>query len=118
MRDERLYLRDIVQAVRAIEDFTAGLDGEVFTSCDDVRSAVLCKLVIIGVAAAHLSTELRERHPEVDWTAIMAFPDAYVGLYYDIHWHDTWETASVRIPALGERVAHILKEEFSAPEEG
>jgi uncharacterized protein with HEPN domain len=49
-RDYRLYIKDILDCIEKIEEFTAGMDYEDFVENDLVSSAVIRKLEIIGEA--------------------------------------------------------------------
>jgi len=54
MRDPKLYLKDILEAIEAIEQFVEGVDFETFKN-DDMRvSAVIRKFEIIGEAAKNV----------------------------------------------------------------
>ena len=48
MRDTGLYLKDILEAIEAIERFVEGLDLEMFKRDDKTSSAVIRKFEIIG----------------------------------------------------------------------
>jgi hypothetical protein len=65
MRSDRLYLADILDAIKAIEYFTAGIDEERFIADELTQSAVLHKLSVIGEAAGRLSEATRAQVPEV-----------------------------------------------------
>jgi len=49
-RDIKLYLKDILDAIKAIEDFVEGIDLESFQKDDKTSSAVIRKFEIIGEA--------------------------------------------------------------------
>ncbi|GEM_PF-2997618 len=51
MRRDALYLRDIIEAAKAIQQFVADCTRETLAANDLVRSAILHKLTIIGEAA-------------------------------------------------------------------
>jgi len=51
MRNSRIYLDDIIDAMEKIEVFTAGLSFEEFRSDEKTISAVRDKLIVIGEAA-------------------------------------------------------------------
>ena len=51
MRDYTLYLKDILEAMEAIEKFVEGIDFDNFQKNDMVSSAVIRKFEIIGEAA-------------------------------------------------------------------
>lgn len=48
MRDYRLYLRDIHEAIAAIEGFVEGMSFDNFSADDKTSSAVIRKFEIIG----------------------------------------------------------------------
>ena len=48
MRDYRLYLKDIIDAMEAIESFVRDMDFERFKEDDKTSSAVIRKFEIIG----------------------------------------------------------------------
>ncbi len=112
MRREELYLRDIMEASDHITAFTAGLDFARFEESELVRSGVVQKLTMIGEAAAHVSDELKARHPEVPWPKIVAFRNILVHAYFGIDWNEVWRAASKEAPELREQVAAILRAEF------
>jgi uncharacterized protein with HEPN domain len=56
MRRDDLYLRNIVEAADHIAGFIAGIEFSTFEKTELVRSAVIQKLVVIGEAAARVST--------------------------------------------------------------
>ena len=57
MRDERLYLADIVEATDAIGHFVAGMTEDDWIEDEVKQGAVMYQLVIIGEAATRLSKE-------------------------------------------------------------
>lgn len=112
MRSERLYLNDIVEAADAIGRFVRETSAEEFPGSKLVRSAVVMKLMIIGEAAACVSADLRDRHPEVGWSAATELRDVLVERYYAIDWDAVWNAATQSVPLLREQVAQILGDEF------
>jgi uncharacterized protein with HEPN domain len=112
MRDERLYLRDIVAACEAIARFMDGHDSDSFYASTLLESAVAYQLMIIGEAAAHVSKELKSRHPEIPWGDIVGARNATVHQYFGCNWDEVWETASNGVPVLRIQIAAILRDEF------
>jgi uncharacterized protein with HEPN domain len=84
MRRERLFLRDIVEAADAIQQFVAGQSRQSFTTSDLRRSAVVQKLTVIGEAAARLPDELKRRHTTIPWMKISAFRNILVHAYFGV----------------------------------
>lgn len=111
-RSEKLYLMDIVEAVDAISKFIGEMAAEEFTRNVLVRSAVAVKLTNIAEAAACVSDGLRNRHPEVGWSAAVEVGTAVLERYYDVDWGAVYDTATRNAPILKEQIARILEEEF------
>jgi uncharacterized protein with HEPN domain len=65
MRDLTLYLRDILAAMEAVEEFVVGIDFDAFLRDLKTRSAVIHQLGIMGEAAKMIPPEIRAGHPEV-----------------------------------------------------
>ena len=113
MRDEWLYLTDMVEAAEAISRFVAGMTEDDWIEDEVRQGAVMHRLIIIGEAAARLSEEFRERHPEIEWADIVGFRNFAVHAYFAVSWPMVWVTATSDVPALAEQVAAIVAEEAS-----
>ena len=111
MRDEGLYFEDIVEAADALAGFLEGVSREDFAQSDLIRSAVIHKLQIIGEAAAHVSAETREAHPEVEWAKIVAFRNFAVHVYFAVDWNTVWVAATLNAPIVRDQAAMILGED-------
>ena len=112
MRDEGLYLEDIVDAAEALTHFVIGISKDEFACNDLVNTAVIHKLQIIGEAAAHVSAETRNLHPEIEWAKLVGFRSIAVHAYFAVDWSIVWNAATRNVPILREQVARILAEEF------
>ncbi len=61
------YLRDILDAIASIEEFTSGMDFEDFSKDRKTQFAVIRALEIIGEAAKAIPEDFKKEHPEVPW---------------------------------------------------
>lgn len=113
MRSERLYLIDIYEAVKTVEEFTANVEKDTFLTNELLQSAVLHKLGIIGEAAvSRLSIELKNRFPEVDWKAIVGTRNILVHVYFAINLEVIWAAATEQMRPLQDQIRRILLTEF------
>lgn len=112
MQHEKLYLQDIIEAVDAIEKFLYQISKEKFTESELLQSAVLHKLAVIGEAAARISDDLRNRHTEIEWKAIIGFRNIVVHEYFSINWEIVWTTATIDVTILRTQVRQILGQEL------
>ena len=112
MRDEGLYLEDIVEAADCIKEFLAGVTRDEFLKSNLLRSAVLQKLMVIGEAAARVSPELRSRHPEIEGTKVVAFRNIAAHAYFSVDWNLTWSAATLDALLLRDQVANISSTDY------
>jgi uncharacterized protein with HEPN domain len=108
MRSDRLYQADILDAIKAIESFTAGIVEERFVADELIQSAVLQKLSVIGEAAGRLSEATRAQAPEVSWKEIIGFRDVGVHAYFSVDWRIVFVTVNDDLPLLKRSVAMQL----------
>ncbi len=66
MRDDRVYLQHIRDAIDSIAEYTAG-NKELFYQNKVIQDAVVRNLEIIGEAVKNLSRGLRSRYSTVPW---------------------------------------------------
>jgi uncharacterized protein with HEPN domain len=67
---------------------------------------------VIPEAAAHVSEDLKARHPEIPWARVMAFRNILVHAYFGIDWDVVWLAASRQCPPLRGQIETILTAEF------
>lgn len=115
MRPDEMYLRDILDAADSIIQSTMGVTFEQFEAQRSVRGAPLYEFIVIGEAAAKLSSDVRTRYPEIPWSDIIAFRNVVAHGYFALQWERVWSTITQRVPTLRAQIAAILAAEY--PEE-
>ena len=85
MRDPKLYLKDILEAMEAIERFVGEIDFETFEG-DDMRvSAVIQKFEIIGEASKSVPESIKQKYTSVPWRDMAGMRDRLIHFYFDIN---------------------------------
>lgn len=84
MRDTKLYLIDILEAMDAIERFVTGLDFEAFKNDDLRASAVIRKFEIIGEAAKNIPETIKQRYDSIHWKGMAGMRDKLIILWHKI----------------------------------
>ena len=112
MRSDDQLLGDILEATRSLEEYVEGIAKEHFLSNSQMRNASLAQLIIIGEAASKLSSELRNKHPEISWSDIVSNRNFVVHEYFHIEWTIIWNTVTKYAIPLQEHIFKILESDF------
>jgi uncharacterized protein with HEPN domain len=102
------YVWDILDAARAIRDFTSGVTQDEYLKDRKLQLAVERALEIIGEAARLVSAGFRDLHPEVPWQQIIAQRNVIAHDYGEIKQDRIWMVATNRIPELISRLEPLL----------
>jgi uncharacterized protein with HEPN domain len=114
MRDERLYLEDILEAAKSIETFLKNHTKEDLVASDLLQSAIIQKFSVIGEASSRISRGLKSRFPQVEWRKIIGIRNIMVHAYFAVDWNLIWETVNVDLPVLIEQIDEIILTEFGS----
>ena len=107
MKDDRVYLRHILEAITAINEYT--IDGkEVFFQKRLVQDGVIRNLEIIGEAAKNISAALRDGNQDIPWQKIAGLRDVLIHQYFGVDLETVWQVVENRLPALKNRVLALL----------
>lgn len=111
-RDIGLYLTDILNAIKSIEEYITGIkDADAFFSDKKTYDAVVRNLTIIGEAASTLSEEVRKKYKEIEWRDIVAMRNHLVHEYFGIDQSVTWAVINEHLPEL-KKIANKMLGDF------
>jgi len=105
VKDERVYLGHIHDAVKDIEEYTS-VGRDAFMAERMRQDAVIRKLEIIGEAVKQLSSTTKERRPEIPWKQIAGMRDRLTQGYFGVDLALVWRVV--------ERDLHQLKSAIEA----
>lgn len=107
MRDPRERLRDILEAITAIERHLHR-GRSAFDHDELLQGWFVRHLQIIGEAARAVPGDVRALAPEIEWPKIIGMRNVLVHGYFDIDVDIVWEAASRDAPALKPRIELLL----------
>ena len=108
MRDPKERLRDILEAIAAIERHIHR--GRAAFERDELLQGWFVRnLQIIGEAVRTLPGDVRTLAPEIEWPKIVGMRNVLVHGYFDIDTAIVWEAASRDALALKPRIEKLLQ---------
>ena len=107
-RSDRLLLEDILESIRYIREYTAGLSYESFHNDRKTFDAIVRNLSIIGEAAGHLSTEFTIKFSEIEWYKVTAFRNRLVHEYFGVDYEAVWEVVTKYLSILEAYIVKII----------
>jgi uncharacterized protein with HEPN domain len=109
MKDSKVYLRHILEAISSIECFVLGKDLHDLETDDMLQSAVIRKFEIIGEAAKRVAEEVKDKSPEIKWKHLAGMRDVMIHDYFFLEIPIIWNTIQKDLPVLKVQVEQLLK---------
>ena len=99
-REWRFYITDMSTFAENVISYTDGFNQEHFISSGINYDATLRNLELIGEAATHVPTEIREQYPNIPWRMIMATRNKIIHGYLGIDNDTLWNIIQIDVPEL------------------
>ena len=107
-RDSKVYLEDILEAIRKIREFTDGLSLAALSKDAKTLDAVIRNLEVIGEAVKRLPEEVRDQQPDVEWKKISGLRDILIHEYVGINVEVVWDVIQHKLSGLEEAAKKLL----------
>ena len=108
-RSWRLYVQDMIEFGEKALSYTEGLDQSAFVADELTYDATLRNIELIGEAATHIPSDIREAHSEIRWREIVGTRNrvahGYLGIDDDVIWYIIQD----EIPDLLPRLRRLLE---------
>ena len=108
-RDYKVFLEDILEAIRKVRDYTDGLSLKAFTADAKTFDAVVRNLEIIGEAVKQIPERIRSLRPEVDWRRIGRFRDILIQQYFGVDVQIVWDIVQNKLAPLEQAMRALLQ---------
>jgi uncharacterized protein with HEPN domain len=109
-RGWKLRISDILDAISAIQEYTAGMDLKRFTEDRKTVDAVVRNFTIIGEAAIRIPEKIINENPEIPWRDMSDMRNIVVHEYFGVSDKILWETIQSDLPPL----VPVLQELFES----
>lgn len=97
--------------LEAARQALAFASGKTRQSLDDDLMLVFAltrAIEIIDEAAAHVSQEVRDEHPQIPWPEIIGMRNRLIHAYFDINLDRLWDTVQYSIPMLIAKLERLI----------
>ena len=109
-KDDKVYLRHILDAASLIEKYLSGINEAHFLKTTLVQDGVIRQLEIIGEASNHISKHLQDTYPEIPWADIIGMRNKLIHDYFGVDLEKVWMTAQEDIPYLKGKIIGLLRD--------
>jgi len=107
MKDDSVYLDNILAAISKIEGFTLDITQQDFEKSVLIQDAVIRNFEIIGEATKKISKEFTQSHPKVPWQDMTGMRDKLIHDYIDVDLDVVWKTIEMDLPLLKDLISSI-----------
>lgn len=111
-RTDKLYIKDILDAIKSILEYTAGLSFEQFRNKKIVIDAVVRNFEIIGEAAKNTSEDIKLSYREIPWKEMSGMRNKIIHEYFGIDLDIVWKTVQ-NLPILDKDIKKIYHTKYS-----
>lgn len=106
--EDKIRLRHILDEAGEAMKFVEGISFDDFTKDSKTVHAVFRAIEVIGEAAANISRECKELHPDIPWMDIVGMRNHLIHVYFDIDYETIWKTVETDIPNLIQIITPLL----------
>ncbi len=99
MKDDSVYIGQILDSIEKIESFVLGIQKEGFLKDVKTQSAVIMQLILIGEVSKKISETTKEI-VDLPWKDIAGFRDRAIHNYFDMDLEVIWNTIISDMPLL------------------
>jgi uncharacterized protein with HEPN domain len=97
-RDFKVYVQDILEAIRRIDEYLEGLTFEEFAKDNKTVDAIIRNFAIIGEATKHIPTDIKRKHREISWKRMAGMRDKLIHEYFGVDLQILWDTSKIDLP--------------------
>ena len=108
MKDDRLYLSNILECIQRIESYIHK-GKRSFVRSTQIQDAVIRNLEVIGEAAKQTSNTVKDTAPDIPWRRIAVLRDVLIHDYRRIVLDEVWQVVEKDLPILKRRIQQIME---------
>ena len=114
MKDFRIHLKYILEAMQILQTYTEGVSLDTFLTSVQLQDAVIRRLEILGEGAKKMPPDFRQEYPSIPWRKMAALRDVLAHDYISLRLNTIWNTVINDILPLQHELEAIVQKELSS----
>ena len=115
-RDVGLFIEDILESIKAIEEYSKGMNKKELELSRLKQNAIIREIEIIGEAVKNIPEHLKNKHKEIEWRKIAGMRDVIIHGYFRIDLGAVWNVIKKDLPILKKQLPELI--DMNLPWEG
>jgi uncharacterized protein with HEPN domain len=107
----KVYIKEILESISEIEEFTENLTYESFLKNKMAIKAVSMNLVLIGENVKLLPPEIKQKYSQIPWKRMKSARNLLAHEYPKVEFKELWDTSKCELPPLKPLLKEILENE-------
>lgn len=107
-RDVRLFLKDILKAIKKTQRFVSGKNFGNFEHNDLLIDGVTRNLEVIGEAAKQIPEDFRKRYKQINWNQVVGFRNIAIHEYFEVDIEMVWTIATKQLDPVKQAVKRMI----------
>ena len=108
MKNQPVYITDILEAIEKIQALSDGIDFDVFMKEVSIHDAIMYNFIVIGEASNRLTNEFKNQNSSVEWYKLKGMRNHLAHSYDEINYELVWETIKDDLPNLKSQIRIII----------
>lgn len=109
MKNDKIYLEHILDAIKIIDGYIGNMNYEEFKENQMAIDAVIRQLAVVGEAANNLSQEFVKNNPDLPFRDAIDMRNFLIHEYFGVNVQLVWETAKNDLPGLRKFIEKSLE---------
>lgn len=108
-RDYKIYLKDILESIAKIDEYTKGVSFDEFKEERMREDAIIRNLMTIGEAVKSIPDTIRSKSPQTEWEEMAGLRDILVHQYFGIELGTIWDIIKKDLPRLKRDIEKLIE---------
>ena len=108
-KDDTVRLRHMLDAAQEAVSFLQGKQRSDLVADRKLVLSLVRLIEVVGEAAAQVTTEFQQIHPDIPWPPIIGMRNRLIHAYFDIDLDRVWDTVKDDLPPLIRQLELIIR---------